>query len=367
MKSLVDRPADLTRSKRILWGEPPADLSRSREHLWESCPITETRSRDSLWGDPPETKSRDSLWGDPPEKKNSPAFKVRTTESMIRDSLNIESFEEETVVIPIEGKSIISVEVRNFTNASHTVQGKHHENEDRVKILPNFLDIGYYAIFDGHGGHRCADWMTESLHTFLSKTEQWKQAKFDEALKQGFLDAEKAFLEKAISLRDPTGTCALVAIFHNQTKSLYVGNVGDSRAVLCRGGQVVELSKDLKPANSQEFQRILSKGGKVVNGRVNGLLAVSRSLGGKELKIGKLKGPVIPHPQVYKTQLVKEDEFLLMACDGLFDVFSSQEAINFIKNELQKDTNLNQICEKLVNEAVKRGSEDDITLIIVKF
>lgn len=306
------------------------------------------------------------MWGAPPEKKNSPSFKVRTTESMIKDSLNIDSFDEPVQVISTMGKSILSTEFRKFTSGMYSAQGKHHENEDRTKIISDMQGSGYYSIFDGHGGYKCAEWMADSLHNFINKTSFWKQEKIADAIKQGFLDAEKAFLERAISLRDPTGTCAITAIFYEKTRALYVGNVGDSRAVLCRAGQALEMSRDHNPDEAQEFRRVSAKGGKVVNGRVNGLLAVSRSLGDKELKIGKLKGPVIPHPEVFQTQLTTEDEFLLIACDGLFDVMSSSEAIEMIKS-LIKQKNLNEICETIVKEAIRRGSEDDITSIIVKF
>jgi protein phosphatase 2C family protein 2/3 len=227
------------------------------------------------------------------------------------------------------------------------------------------MDLGLYAIFDGHGGFKCAEWMEESLPSFISNTEYWKKEQYADALKQGFLDAEKAFLERAISIRDPTGTCVLMSLFHNKTKTVYIANVGDSRAVLSRGGKAIDLSRDHKADSAKELSRINQKGGRVVNGRVNGLLAVARSLGDKEMKIGKNKGPVTPYPEISKVEITSDDEFIILASDGLYDVFSSQEAVNFVHSHLQHHQDLNVIVEKLVREAASKGSEHDITTIIV--
>lgn len=256
------------------------------------------------------------LWGEPPEKKKGNAFRVKTTESMIKDSLNIEKVDEPMIVISRENKRLTICDFSKCTHGHYSIQGSHHDNEDRSKIQPDYMDLGLYAIFDGHGGFKCAEWMEESLPSFISNTEYWKKEQYADALKQGFLDAEKAFLERAISIRDPTGTCVLMSLFHNKTKTVYIANVGDSRAVLSRGGKAIDLSRDHKADSAKELSRINQKGGRVVNGRVNGLLAVARSLGDKEMKIGKNKGPVTPYPEISKVEITSDDEFIILASDG---------------------------------------------------
>lgn len=93
---------------------------------------------------------------------------------------------------------------------------------------------------------------------------------------------------------------------------LYTANVGDARAVLCRGGKAVRLTYDHKGSDKQEAKRIMDAGGFVMNNRVNGVLNVTRSLGDSSMKEF-----VVGSPYTTETELGSEDEFLIIACDGV--------------------------------------------------
>ena len=76
-----------------------------------------------------------------------------------------------------------------------------------------------------------------------------------------------------------TATVALITPIE-----IYVANAGDSRTVMSEKGNTVELSKDHKPDLPQERSRIIKAGGEVADGRVNGMLALSRAIGDFDYK-----------------------------------------------------------------------------------
>ena len=93
---------------------------------------------------------------------------------------------------------------------------------------------------------------------------------------------------------------------------LYCANAGDARGVLCRGGKAIRLTYDHKGSDKQEAKRIMDAGGFVMSGRVNGVLAVTRSLGDSSMKEF-----VVGSPYTTETELYDEDEFVILACDGV--------------------------------------------------
>lgn len=102
----------------------------------------------------------------------------------------------------------------------------------------------------------------------------------------------------------------------NSRRVLYCANAGDARGVLCRNGKAVRLTYDHKGSDRQEAKRITDAGGFVLSGRVNGVLAVTRSLGDSSMKEF-----VVGAPYTTETELCDEDEFLILACDGVCIAF----------------------------------------------
>jgi serine/threonine protein phosphatase PrpC len=121
--------------------------------------------------------------------------------------------------------------------------------------------------------------------------------------------------------------------------SLAVANAGDSRAVLCRaGGVALPLTSDHKPTDPPELARIVAAGGFVADGRVNGSLNLSRALGDAEHKQTAGLPPsaqaVTAQPDVTTVTLAPGDEFLLLACDGIWDIVTCQEGVDFVRARL---------------------------------
>ncbi|XP_074641718.1 protein phosphatase 1G-like [Tubulanus polymorphus] len=176
-----------------------------------------------------------------------------------------------------------------------------------------------------------------------------------------------------------SGTTAVLCLLRE--KKLFVANVGDSRCVLCRGGKAVDMSIDHKPEDKVESDRITKAGGVVTSdGRVNAGLNLSRALGDHIYKYNTdlpLKEQMIsPLPDILTAELTPNDEFMVVACDGIWNSMSSQEVVDYIHKELiqENPAKLSTICEQLFMKVLAPDAHftdgtgcDNMTCIIVQF
>ncbi|XP_056167636.1 protein phosphatase 2C 56-like [Syzygium oleosum] len=214
----------------------------------------------------------------------------------------------------------------------------------------------------------CAD----HLHDLLA--QEWKEAvdedgwkhRWETAILRAYERADDAFKDGP----DTPGSTAVVVVL--SACQIIVGNCGDSRAVLCRGDEAIPLTVDHKPNREDEVKRITNAGGKVLYTdceRVEGVLSMTRAIGDHFLKPW-----VISVPEVTFMARSEEDEFLIMASDGLWDVMTSEEAVKFaslVHSRLQKwatmgyDGPAKIIAKGLLASAIKKGSCDNISVIFI--
>lgn len=170
------------------------------------------------------------------------------------------------------------------------------------------------------------------------------------------------------------GAAALVALLRRGV--LTVANAGDCRAVLCRaGGAAYPLSSDHKPDCPAEAARIAAAGAYVADGRVNGTLALSRALGDFYLKtathLPAEQQAITAAPELRAVTLGRGDEFLLLACDGIWDVLSSQQAVDFVRTGLARGVQPHDVAAALCDAcmAPDTGGEglgcDNMSVLIV--
>ncbi|KAL3500419.1 hypothetical protein ACH5RR_039512 [Cinchona calisaya] len=250
--------------------------------------------------------------------------------------------------------------------------------EDVLVCADNFLhDYGlknsdespsaFYGVFDGHGGKHAADFACYHLPRFIAEDEDFPM-EIERAISSAFLQTDNAFAEAcSLDVDLASGTTALAALIIGS--SLVVANAGDCRAVLCHRGKAIEMSRDHKPVCSKEKKRIEASGGYVYDGYLNGQLNVARALGDWHMEgmKGTDGGPLSAEPELMSTRLTEEDEFLIIGCDGIWDVFMSQNAVDFARRRLQEH-NDPVICSKeLVDEALKRKSGDNLAVVVVCF
>ncbi|KAJ8437119.1 hypothetical protein Cgig2_016862 [Carnegiea gigantea] len=151
-----------------------------------------------------------------------------------------------------------------------------------------------------------------------------------------------------------------------------VANAGDCRAVLSRRGVALVMSKDHRPCCKNERTRIESLGGFVEYGYLNGQLAVTRALGDWHLEGMKQSsnmggGPLSAEPELELITLTREDEFLIIASDGIWEFFSNQNAVDFARRRLQVHNDVKLCCKEIIEEAMKRGATDNLTVVMVCF
>lgn len=222
----------------------------------------------------------------------------------------------------------------------------------------------FYGVFDGHGGTDAATFIRKSILNFIIEDSHFPIC-VEKALKSAFLKADYAFSD-ASTLDSSSGTTALTALILGRT--LIVANAGDCRAVLGRRGRAIEMSKDHKPNCPSERLRIENLGGVIYDGYLNGQLSVARALGDWHMKNPKGSAcPLSAEPELQETDLSEDDEFLIMGCDGLWDVMSSQCAVTIVRKELMIHNDPERCSRELVREALKRNTCDNLTVIVICF
>lgn len=187
-------------------------------------------------------------------------------------------------------------------------------------------------------------------------------------------DADAAMEDDASGDATSAGCTAVCALVHKGV--LYVANAGDSRAVLCRNGVAVAMSHDHKPNDEVELARITKAGGMVVDGRVNGSLNLSRALGDLEYKQSGELPPeeqmVTAFPEIMRQPLQPGDEFIILACDGIWDVLENQQAVDFVRERLRVGKAPRVICEELCDHCLAPDTKgtgkgcDNMTAMVVQ-
>jgi len=258
-----------------------------------------------------------------------------------------------------------------------SLKGMRPQNEDNHEIIlnlegknPKIQNINLYAIFDGHGGKQVSNYLKENLSKFFTD----KRVKYPIS-KKYTIDVYD-HIQKSLKLHDfsyYSGSTGLVVchFIHNNENYLNVINNGDSRCILCRDNFSMPLTKDHKPNWPEEYHRITKLGGKIVydgyDWRIKDL-SVSRSFGDVD------STPYVTHkPDIFRYKLDKNDKFIIISCDGLIETLNNSDLINFVLLNCYDDTlkirinkNIN-IAKKLAEYALKKGSGDNVTVIVVFF
>ncbi|CAF1026453.1 unnamed protein product [Didymodactylos carnosus] len=217
--------------------------------------------------------------------------------------------------------------------------------------LPEDKNCAFFAVYDGHG----------------------EQGNVESAIRKGYIEFDKEMSQDDDMREDLAGTTALSVLIKDQ--KLYCGNVGDSRGIASVNGNVELLSIDHKPNNDDERKRITSAGGWVEFGRVNGNLALSRALGDFIFKRNTDKRPeeqvVTAFPDVMVKNMNEDWEFILLACDGIWDVLSNEEVLKFVRARIAQQMQPEHICEELMTRCLAPNCQmgglgcDNMTVVLI--
>ncbi|PWA89572.1 protein phosphatase 2C family protein [Artemisia annua] len=219
-------------------------------------------------------------------------------------------------------------------------------------------ELGLFAIYDGHSGDRVPSYLQKHLFdNILNEREFWVDPK--RSISNAYEKTDEAILSHESDLGRGGSTSVTAVLINGQR--LWVANLGDSRAVLSKGGEAIQMSTDHEP--STERVSIEHKGGFVSNmpgdvPRVNGQLAVSRAFGDKSLK-----SHLRSDPAIHDTTVDNKTDLLVLASDGLWKVMDNQEVVDIARRI--KDPQ--KAAKRLIAEALKRESKDDISCVVVRF
>jgi serine/threonine protein phosphatase PrpC len=216
-------------------------------------------------------------------------------------------------------------------------QGKRPNMEDDEIVIEPFAKeakTGFFALYDGHGGRATVNFVVKVLHMNLEQQLLRHPDKpIRDAWKEAYLITDGQLRRQNILQSGSTSVSCIIRPDTTTGKRwLYTANVGDSRAVLCRGSKAIRLTVDHKASVPEEQKRISDAGGFIGRNRVNGVLAVSRALGDHMLKENDV---VTAIPYTTDTELQEDDHFLILACDGVWDVMTDQEAADFVQGKFR--------------------------------
>ncbi|XP_072346027.1 protein phosphatase 1A-like [Scyliorhinus torazame] len=260
------------------------------------------------------------------------------------------------------------------------MQGWRVEMEDAhtaVPCLPPALGTwSFFAVYDGHGGSRVARYCSEHLlrqvrsNWDFSGGGQASVEKVKGGIRAGFLQIDSR-MQRA--WRFSSWGCSgstVVAVTVSPTHVYFI-NCGDSRAVLRRAGGTHFYTEDHKPFLPREQDRIRRAGGTVTLQRVNGSLAVSRALGDFNFKAAEWRSQteqlVSPEPEVYEIERSDKDQFIILACDGIWDIISNEDLCQFVSSRLQLTDSLEDVCSQVIHVCLYKGSRDNMSVVLICF
>lgn len=234
--------------------------------------------------------------------------------------------------------------------------------------------VAFFGVYDGHGGEKAAIFTGDYLHQLIKATPSFSQGDYVNALKDGFLSCDQAILRDFYMRDDDSGCAATSAIITDS--EIVCGNAGDSRTIMSINGFAKALSYDHKPSNEGEKARICSAGGYVDMGRVNGNLALSRGIGDFEFKknvdLPAEEQIVTCYPDVIDHKInFDTDEFVVLACDGIWDCLTSQNCVECIRRGIYERKSLPTICEEIMELCCAPTSDgsgigcDNMSIVIV--
>jgi len=290
-----------------------------------------------------------------------------------------EIYREIPLGIPDERMTIFSTGNRTFEakkagryhTATVTAQGPRDEMEDQhlvteITLSSHLSGIPFFGVFDGHGGLACSYFVKQKLPSMLEKALESCQMQSDlemyNSLRKVFVQLDREWMQlpfQRSSSPDFSGSTASICLILNHC--LWVTNVGDSRTILVNGKKVIQLSEEAKPTISKYKKEIYFRGGEVERGRVKGrfgTLDMARSIG----DIDQPSVSALPTVKKFDlTNLGGGQNYLVLACDGLWDVVSPRMAADVCF----QSKSIEESARKLERIAFLRGTTDNVTIIVV--
>jgi len=253
-----------------------------------------------------------------------------------------------------------------------------NKSEEKSKNLG--LKSFLFLVCDGHGGKEAAEFVQVHFFNKIMKHPSIQEEP-EKAIMNCFEEIESEF-KKFVQEKDLDGLVGTTITFIfiiNQI--LYVANVGDSSAIICTKGISTILTKCHSTNNPEERLRIEQEGGKIVSDRSGVIrlghpvwnsdyvnIGLTRTIGdlyfkSEEYIAGKKSG-LIAIPSIIKRNITPDDQFVLIASDGFWEVLNSNEVSEFVLSNFHLDSF--DICKQLVEFSREKGSNENVTVLLIK-
>lgn len=176
-----------------------------------------------------------------------------------------------------------------------------------------------------------------------------------------------------------TGSTAVVALLCKQNGQLHVANIGDSRCVIYVKNKTRPMTLDHKPTDMKELKRIEMAGSRVINGRINSGLNLSRAFGDYMLKangsLGQKEQALIAWPDItVSNEKIRHNDFIVLACDGIWNSMNEKEACSVVRKYIKRNMKPSKICQEMIRRCISpvrpidgQNGGDNMTCIVVKF
>jgi len=235
-------------------------------------------------------------------------------------------------------------------------------------LLIKKISCSYFGLFDGHSGQEVGKYLMNNLHKLIHKKlkEKCDKENIDNNIIKNLVINSFEEIDKEINslnFKNETGSTGTVLLLYKDTtspsgKSFLCANVGDSKAYLITKQEMLLITKDHKCSDENEVKRIRDSGGIVFRERVFGTLMLTRSFGDKEMK----KYGVLSTPDVFIKNVEKDDIFIVIASDGVWDVVEEKEIFDMSKENISS----NDYSKKIIQLAMKRDTHDNISCVVIK-
>lgn len=338
---------------------------------------------------------------------------MAVTASSVSEAPPTTGSETPTDDIPLDPFYGLSFKVGVAENKNVAYRSKMEDVHTYIANFAEQVDWGYFAIFDGHAGKETARWCGNNLHNLLEsrisststgdRRSKVLSGDIQRSFCEAFEEADK-LIEKECAGSSGCTAAVAVLVWENRNSDadreggdstdvdqqmrspspekgsetsskqfefiptpshkrvLYTSNVGDSRIVIYRDSKAYRLTYDHKATDLNEIARVRDTGGLILKSRVNGFLAVTRSLGDSYMK-----DLVVGRPFTTSLEISPADEFIILACDGLWDVISDQQACEFVAECFQVSKDPQRAAKLLCQLAMDKATTDNVTVMVVRF
>ena len=251
-----------------------------------------------------------------------------------------------------------------------TVKGRRISNEDRHNIITNingnnkkYNNLNFFSIYDGHGGIFVSDFLKQNIPNYFCLNNipiPFSNEFYVETFNTIQKDILKTNKKKGFS----NGSTCLLNIMYYKNNDIFMDfvNVGDSRAtIIYKNKKFKQITTDHKPDDVNENKRIKELNGVIYpdsDGVLRiGDLSLTRSFGDADHE-----PYVIQTPDIFNVKLTSDIKYVVMACDGLWDVINNNELYNLLSK-----SNIKNHAEMLANECLKRNTTDNVSIIVIEF